>query len=67
MKINFIPMLIGLILSPVAAAMAFLITYEEYSHHFTDKRKPLKFAFEAAIFTLIISGGSFLFLRLLET
>ena len=56
MKINFIPILIGLILSPIAAAMAFLITYEEYSHHFTDKKKPLKFAFEAAIFTLIIFG-----------
>jgi uncharacterized protein YqhQ len=54
-KINFISILIGLIFSPIAAAMAFLITYEEYSHH-TDKKKSLKAAFEAAIFTLIIFG-----------
>jgi len=56
MKINFISILIGLIFSPIAAAMAFFITYEEYSHHFTDKKKSLKAAFEAAIFTLIIFG-----------
>jgi tetrahydromethanopterin S-methyltransferase subunit C len=56
MKINFISILIGLIFSPIAAAMAFLITYEEYSHHYTDKKKSLKVAFEAAIFTLIIFG-----------
>jgi hypothetical protein len=56
MKINFIPLFIGLVLSPVAAAMAFLIIYEEYSHHYPDKKKPLKFAFEAGIITLIIFG-----------
>jgi tetrahydromethanopterin S-methyltransferase subunit C len=56
MKINFIAILICLIFSPIAAAMAFLITYEEYSHHFTDKKKTLKIAFEAAIFTLMIFG-----------
>jgi len=56
MKINFISILIGLIFSPIAAAMAFLITYEEYSHHYTDKKKSLKVGFEAAIFTLIIFG-----------
>ena len=56
MNINFISILIGLIFSPIAAAMAFLITYEEYSHHYTDKKKSLKVAFEAAIFTLIIFG-----------
>jgi len=43
-------------LCPIAAVMAFLITYEEYSHHYTDKKKPLKFAFEAAIFTFIVFG-----------
>jgi len=56
MKFNFIPILIGLMLSPIAAAMAFLITYEEYSHHYTDKKKSLRVAFETAIFTLIIFG-----------
>jgi len=33
--------------------MAFLITYEEYVHHYHDKRKTLKTALEAAIFTLV--------------
>ena len=56
MKLDFIPILIGLMLCPIAAAMAFLITYEEYSHHYTDKTKPLKLAFEAAILTFIVFG-----------
>jgi hypothetical protein len=56
MKLDFIPILIGLMLCPIAAAMAFLITYEEYSRHYTDKKKPLKFAFEAAIFASIVFG-----------
>jgi hypothetical protein len=54
MKINFIPILIGLMLSPIAAVIAFLIIYEEYLHHYPDKKKSLKIALEAAIFTLII-------------
>lgn len=54
MKLDFIPIFIGLILCPIAAAMAFLITYEEYSHHYMDKKQPLKFALEAAIFTFIL-------------
>ena len=33
--------------------MAFVITYEEYTHHYTDKRKAFKAALEAGIFTLI--------------
>jgi hypothetical protein len=56
MKLDFIPILIGLMLCPIAAVMAFLITYEEYSHHYTDNKKPLKFALEAAIFTFIVFG-----------
>jgi hypothetical protein len=34
--------------------MGFLITYEEYDHHYLDKRKALKTALEAAILTLIV-------------
>lgn len=56
MKFNLLPILIGLTMSPLAGAMAFLITYEEYSHHFSDKKIPLKVAFETAIFTFIIFG-----------
>jgi len=64
MKINIIPLLIGLILSPIAAAMAFLGAYEEYSHHFTDKKKPLKLAIEAAVFAFILFGTISLLLSL---
>jgi hypothetical protein len=45
---------IAAVLSPLAAASAFLITYEEYKHHYPDKRKVLKIALEAAIFTLVV-------------
>ena len=46
----------GLIFGPIAAAMAFLVTYEEYTHHYPGKAKPLRFAVEAAIFTFIVFG-----------
>ena len=44
---------IAVILSLLGAAMAFLITYEEYVHHYHNKREVLKKALEAAGFTLI--------------
>jgi purine-cytosine permease-like protein len=44
---------IAVILSLLAAAAAFVITYEEYVHHYPDKREVLKKALEAAIFTLV--------------
>jgi len=47
-------MLIGLIFSPIAGAMAFVIFYNEYLHHFTDKKQPLKIALEAAVLTTIL-------------
>jgi hypothetical protein len=40
-------------ISPLAAFSAFLIFYQEYAHHYTDKRKVLKTALEAAVFTLV--------------
>ena len=45
---------IASVLSVLAAIMAFLITYGEYEHHYPDKRKVLKTALEAAIFTLVV-------------
>jgi len=45
---------VGLVLIPIGALMAFLITYEEFSHHFTDKKKALKFAIKDAVFAFII-------------
>ena len=53
MKINFVPILIGLMLSPIAAAMAFLITYEEYSHHYTNNKKSLKVALKRQYLLLL--------------
>jgi hypothetical protein len=45
---------IATILGLLAAVMAFLITYGEYTHHYPDKRQVLKVALEAGIFTLIL-------------
>jgi K+-sensing histidine kinase KdpD len=53
MIINPITFLIGLVFAPVAAMMAFLITYGEYQHHYPDKATPLKLALEAAVVTFI--------------
>lgn len=35
-------LVIGLVFSPIAAAMAFLITYEEWSHHGLSRGELLK-------------------------
>lgn len=43
-----LPLIIGLVFAPIAACMAFVITYEEYCHHFADRRVPLRRAIEAA-------------------
>jgi Trk-type K+ transport system membrane component len=43
---------IAVILSLLGAAMAFVITYEEYAHHYREKKRVLKKALEAAFFTL---------------
>ena len=53
MKFDPISTVIGLIFSPLASAMAFLITYGEYVHHYPDKRQPVKLAIQAALVTLI--------------
>jgi hypothetical protein len=44
---------IAAVLSPLAAVMAYLITYEEYAHHYPDKKQAKKTAWRAAVFTLI--------------
>jgi len=56
MVVNPIVLLIGIIFAPLAAAMAFIITYGEYTHHYSDKKMPLKLATEAAIMTFIVFG-----------
>jgi hypothetical protein len=37
----------------IAAVMAYLISYDEWTHHYSTKKEPRKIALEAAIFTLI--------------
>ena len=46
--------IIGLGFSALAALAAFLITYEEWSHHYPGKREPFKFAMEAAIVAFLV-------------
>ncbi len=42
---------IALVFAPLAAAIAFIITYEEYSKHLADKRKVLKISLRMALVT----------------
>jgi ABC-type amino acid transport system permease subunit len=48
-----IVLVIGLPLSAAASLMAYIITLQEYSHHFVDKSNATKQAFEAALSTFI--------------
>jgi predicted membrane protein len=47
-------LLIGAIFSALAALCAFLITYEEWSHHYASRKEPLKHAIEAAIVAFVV-------------
>jgi hypothetical protein len=49
----FVVFLIGIPFSLVAGVFIFLLSYREYSHHFPDKRKPLKMSFESALFAIL--------------
>lgn len=44
---------IALVFSPFAAAIAFAITYAEYSKHFVDKKKVLKRALRMALVAFV--------------
>jgi hypothetical protein len=44
-----LPLLLGSIFGALAAAAAFLITYQEYAHHFPDKARPRKMALRMAL------------------
>ena len=52
---------ISVIFSTMAAVMAYLITYQEYRHHFPDKRDIKKAALRTGGFTFLL----FLFLGML--
>lgn len=49
--------MIGMAFSPIAAAMAFLITYEEYRRHSLEKGWALKAALQTAVLTLVFFVG----------
>jgi small neutral amino acid transporter SnatA (MarC family) len=57
----FVLIVVGLFLIPIGALMVFLITYEEFSRHFTNKKKALKFAIEDAAIAFIILFFALLF------
>ena len=42
-------LVIGGVFSFLAGLMAYLITYNEYMHHYQTKKEPRKIAFEAAL------------------
>jgi hypothetical protein len=50
-------LIIGLVCAPIAGLMAFLITYEEYSHHFPDRRAVLRMSAEAGITAALFLGA----------
>jgi hypothetical protein len=43
-------LLIGLTFSPIAGLMSFIINYEEYKHHFPDRKIPFRMAIRDGIF-----------------
>ena len=46
--------IIGAVLSLMASAMAYLISYAEYEKHFVDKWKPKVMALEAAAIIFVL-------------
>jgi hypothetical protein len=56
---------LGLPLSAIAAAMAYIITWEEYSHHFAEKEEVGPPAREAAVVTFMVFAILTVFVGLL--
>jgi hypothetical protein len=51
---NKIVFLIGLLFSPLAALMSFIVTYEEYRHHFSESKTSAKKALKTALITFLV-------------
>ena len=47
-------LVLGFSFSSIASLAAFLISYEEYSRHYKDKRKALRLSLKTAIFAFIV-------------
>lgn len=54
MKTFALALLIGLVFGPLAAAAAFVITYEEYRKHFLERGPALEHALRVALVTLVL-------------
>ena len=44
---------LGSVFGALAAACAFLISYDEYRRHFPDRTKPLRMALQMAVVTFV--------------
>jgi len=51
-----IVLVVGLPCSAIASLMAYVTTLEEYAHHFVDKSKARRSAFEVALSTFLFFG-----------
>ena len=49
-----IALIIGLPISLIGAYVGFLITYQEYTHHYTDKQRPFQLAVQTGIFVFVV-------------
>jgi len=54
--------LIGVIFSILGAVMAYLITYQEYVHHYKDKGDAIRASMRTAVMTFIVFIGLSVFL-----
>ncbi len=50
----FIIIIIGAGFALLAAISAFLIAYNEYSHHFTDKKRAMKISLETSLVIFLV-------------
>ena len=50
-------LVIGVIFGSLAGLMAFPITYNEYSHHYTGRKRPAILSLRTAIFTFAFMSG----------
>ena len=47
-------LVLGFSFSSIAGLAAFLISYEEYSRHYKDKRKALRLSLKTAVFAFMV-------------
>ena len=54
---SFLILFISAVFGSLAGAMAYLIAYEEYLHHFPDKRRPRRLALQTGFFAFLFFLG----------